>query len=249
MIRIAICNQKGGVGKTTTAVNLSAYLAISGKRTLLIDLDPQAAASSGLGISGNKTSYDLLMNAELEPVASEIENLFVIPASIDLAGAEIELADEPGRDFVLRESLENLKNFDYVIVDTPPNLGILTVNSINACERVLVPVQAEYYPMEALSRLWKVFDLLRKRLKVQISERYLVTMFDKRLRICREVEAELRKNLGEKVLKTVIPRNSRLAEAPSHGKPIALYDPDCIGARAYKLLSEEVISLEKRWWG
>ncbi|MCS7119399.1 MAG: ParA family protein [Archaeoglobaceae archaeon] len=247
MIRIAICNQKGGVGKTTTAVNLSVYLAISGKRTLLIDLDPQCAATSGMGIDGDKTSYNLMSGDNVKPIESSIKNLFIIPASIDLAGAEIELASEPNRDFVLKESLKKINRYEYTIVDTPPNLGILTINAMTACERVLVPVQAEYYSMEALSRLWRVFDLLKKRLKVDIKDKYVITMFDSRLKICREVEMELRKNLGDRVLKTIIPRNARLAEAPSYGKPIALYDPKCRGAKAYKLLSEEVISLEGRW--
>ncbi|MCS7119531.1 MAG: ParA family protein [Archaeoglobaceae archaeon] len=247
MIRISVCNQKGGVGKTTTAVNLSAYLALSGKKTLLIDLDPQAAATSGLGVKGDKTSYNLISGEETEPVATEVENLFIIPSSIDLAGAEIELANEPGRELILKEQVEKFQRYDYLIVDTPPNLGVLTVNAITACEKVLVPVQAEYYPMEALSRLWRIFELLRRRMKIDVRERYVVTMFDPRVRICKEVEAELRRILGEKVFKTIIPRNSKLAEAPSHGKPIALYDPECKGAKAYKSLSEEIIQLEGKW--
>lgn len=247
MIRISVCNQKGGVGKTTTAVNLSAYLALSGKKTLLIDLDPQAAATSGLGVNGDKTSYNLISGEETEPVATKVENLFIIPSSIDLAGAEIELANEPGRELILKEQVEKFQGYDYLIVDTPPNLGVLTVNAITACEKVLVPVQAEYYPMEALSRLWRIFELLRRRMKIDVRERYVVTMFDPRVRICKEVEAELRRILGEKVFKTIIPRNSKLAEAPSHGKPIALYDPECKGAKAYKSLTEEIIQLEEKW--
>ncbi len=248
MMRICVCNQKGGVGKTTTAVNLSAYLAHMGRRVLLIDMDPQAAATSGLGVSKvERTVYNVLVGeCQISDaiVRTEIEGLELVPSSMDLAGAEVELANEVGREFILRDAISNLDGYDYVIVDSPPSLGILTVNSMIACENLLVPVQTEYYSLEGLAQLLRTVELIKRRLRIPIRLRYLITMYDARTRLSKDVVAQLRDHFGDRVLKTVIPRNVKLAEAPSHGKPILLYDPECRGALAYKKLAEEVDGVE-----
>jgi len=247
MIRICVCNQKGGVGKTTTAINLSAYLALRGRRVLLIDTDPQAAATSGLGIENPEvTIYDVLVDGRLDEAITEteVEGLRLVPSSVDLAGAEIELANEVGREFLLRDVLDGLEGYDYIVVDSPPSLGILTLNGIIACGNVLVPIQAEYYALEGLAQLLNTTKLIEKRLRIPIKTRFLITMYDTRTKLSEEVKRQVLEHLGDRVFKTVIPRNVKLAEAPSFGKPIALYAPDSKGAIAYRKLAEEVDGVE-----
>lgn len=247
---IVICNQKGGVGKTTTAVNVSAQLALMGKRVLLVDMDPQGAATSGVGIEKEKlerTIYDVLVGeASMSDIVLEtkIDGLFVAPSNINLSGAEVELAGVVGREFILKEALDSVGSvYEFVIVDTPPTLGILTINAMVACNRMIVPVQAEYYALEGIATLLRTVDLIRTRLKNNIELKVLLTMYDKRLKLSKEVAGQVRDYFKDKVFKTVIPRNVRLAEAPSYGMPIHLYDSECLGARAYRKLAEEVIEL------
>jgi chromosome partitioning protein len=250
MKKICICNQKGGVGKTTTAVNLSTYLSSMGRKTLLIDMDPQSATTSGIGIDKSKldrTIYDVLLgecSIKDVIVKTQVENLDIVPSNMDLAGAEVELSNEVGREFILRDAIADLDGYDYLIVDSPPNLGVLTLNAMIACENLLVPVQAEYYALEGLAQLLRTAELITRRLRIPLKIRFLITMYDKRTRICDDVANQLREYFGDRVFKTVIPRNVRLAEAPSYGKPILLYDPNCKGAIAYKKLAEEVDSVE-----
>ncbi|HIH72488.1 MAG: Cobyrinic acid a,c-diamide synthase [Thermococcales archaeon 44_46] len=243
---ISIANQKGGVGKSTTAINLSAALALKGKRVLLIDMDPQGATTVGLGLrEASPTIYNVIVDeADIEDaiIPTEIEGLDLIPSNIALSGAEIELSSQIGREYILRNKLAKIKdNYDYVIIDTPPSLGILTMNSLVASDEVIIPIQAEYYALEGIGLLLKAIKLVRERLGIPIEIRgFLITMFDKRTNLSKEVREEVKRIFGEKVFKTMIPRNVRLAEAPSHGKPIFLYAPDSRGAKAYMKLAEEV---------
>ncbi len=243
--------RKGGVGKTATAVNLSAYLALMGRKILFIDMDPQAAATSGLGIGKNKlerTVYGILIGDRSIKdgiVQTEINGLDIIPSNMDLAGAEVELANEVGREFILRDSLADLDGYDYIIADSPPSLGILKINAMIACENILVPVQTEYYALEeGLAQLLRTVELIKKRLKVPLKLRFLITMYDARTRLSEDVASQLKEYFGDRVFKTIIPRNVKLAEAPSHGKPILLYDPECRGAIAYRKLAEEVDGID-----
>ncbi len=246
-VKIGICNQKGGVGKTTTAINLASYLAVFGRDVLLIDMDPQAAATSGVGIEKvDGTIYDVLVgdkSIEDVVISSKVENLSVIPSNISLAGAEVEFSNEVGREFLLKDALDSVE-FDYIIVDSPPNLGVLTLNAMIACVNLLVPIQAEYYALEGLAQLIKTINLIKKRLKIELKPRYLITMYDSRTKLSEEVSKQIREYFKDRVFKTIIPRNVRLAEAPSHGLPIHLYDESCKGALAYKKLAEEVDSVE-----
>lgn len=246
---IAIANQKGGVGKTTTAINLSASLAEKGKKVLTIDIDPQGNASSGLGIDKNSienTIYQLMIgDASVEEciISTEFKNLDIIPSNVNLAGAEIELIGVDNREYILRGHINKIKdNYDYVIIDCPPSLSTLTVNAMTTANTVLVPIQCEFYALEGLSQLIYTIDLVKERLNPDLSmEGVVFTMFDARTNLSLQVVENVKDNLHHKIYKTVIPRNVRLAEAPSHGLPINIYDPKSTGAEGYKQLAEEVI--------
>lgn len=246
---IAIANQKGGVGKTTTAINLSSCLAVAEKRTLLIDIDPQANSCSGLGIDRNRdepTIYDVLVdNVQLKDVLVDtaIPFLQLAPSNINLTGAELELVSTIARETKLRKSLEPMKGeFDFIIVDCPPSLGLLTLNTLTAADSVIIPIQCEYYALEGLSQLLNMVRLVQKNLNQQLKiEGVLLTMYDSRLNLSKQVAREVREYFGDKVYSSVIPRNVRLSEAPSFGKPIILYDIFCTGARGYMKLAKEVI--------
>lgn len=252
---IAICNQKGGVGKTVSAVNIAAYLAALGKKVLLIDFDPQANASSGLGINPKEISdsvyHGILGYANSADIIKVVPvlDLHVIPANEHLAGALIELVNLPEREHYLRRFINNLRsNYDYIIIDLPPSLSLLTVNGLVAAEEVLIPIQAEYYSLEGLGQLLGTINLLNQNLNLpggglKIAGA-LITMYDKRERLSREVEREVRRHFPHHVYLTMIPRSISLAEAPSFGKPIILYDPNSPGAQAYEKLAREIIEQE-----
>lgn len=247
MIKIAVLNQKGGVGKTTSVINLASYLGKSGKQVTVIDFDPQGNATSGLGVdkeSLNSTIYDVLINKDgLSDtlISTRFENISLVPTNQQLAGAEVELASAIGRELKLREALIGYET-DFVLIDCPPSLGLLTVNALVAADYVLIPVQSEYYALEGLSQLINIIQLVRESLNSQLKILGLVlTMADSRTSLADQVEAEVRKHFNELVFKTVIPRNVRLAEAPSHGKPISEHDRWSKGAKAYKNLSKEIM--------
>jgi chromosome partitioning protein len=250
---IAICNQKGGVGKTTTAINLSTFLAISGKRILLVDIDPQGNATSGLGINKHniKTSiYDLIID-EIDPkpviISTGIENLSLLPSTLSLTGAEVELVGIMGREYRLKKALSSIADgYDYIIMDCPPSLGLLTVNALAAATSVLIPIQCEYYALEGLSQLVNTINLVKDNINSSLFiEGVLLTMADFRTNLTNEVIKEARKVFKEKVYNTVIPRNIRLTEAPGFGKPIAIYDRLSIGATKYNEFTEELLGIKK----
>jgi chromosome partitioning protein len=245
---IGVCNQKGGTGKTTTAVNICSYMALASKKTLLVDIDPQGNATSGCGVdSKDKNSiYDVLMGqARIQDsiYPSPYPNLSVIPSDISLTGGEIELVNLNGRELRLKQEINKIRQeFDYIILDAPPSLGLLTVNVLAAADSLVVPIQCEYYALEGVSKLVHTVDLIRERLNPNLEiEGILLTMADFRTRLTLQVIEEVKRFFKDKTFNTIIPRNTRLAEAPSFGKPIPIYDNRCVGAKAYQSLTEEIL--------
>ena len=247
---IAIANQKGGVGKTTTSVNLSACLGELGQRVLLIDIDPQGNATSGLGIDKGKIEksiYDVLVDdipIKDTVIGTEVDNLKVLPATIQLAGAEIELVASMSRETKLKKAIDKIKNeYDFVIIDCPPSLGLLTINSLTAANSILVPIQCEFYALEGLSQLLKTITLIQDNLNQDlVLEGVVLTLFDSRTNLSGQVVQEVKNHFQQKVFKTIIPRNVRLSEAPSFGRPVIKYDPKSKGAEVYYNLAKEVLA-------
>lgn len=250
---IAFANQKGGVGKTTTCVNVAAYIAAMNKRVLLIDLDPQGNATSGVGVEkkqDTKTIYNVIDGDAIIDeviVPTEVENLSFIPATIDLAGAEIDLVQMPNRENVLKNRIARIRDrYDYIFIDCPPSLGLLTVNALTAANSIVIPIQCEFYALEGLTQLMNTIKLVKKHLNQDLDvEGVVLTMKDSRSNLINQVSQEIKAFFGKKVFETSIPRNIRLAEAPSHGAPIGLYDSASKGAKAYLDLAEEILHRNK----
>ena len=250
---LAVCNQKGGVGKTTTAVNMATALAAVGKRVCLIDLDPQGNATTGLGVKRSdikRSAYDLLFDADINAadltVATKVPGLYVLPSSIHLSGAEIELVTTKNREYRLRDALRKPLPFDYVILDCPPSLSLVTLNALVAVDAVVVPLQCEFYALEGLSHLVKTIDRVKAHFNPKLDiHGVLLTMYDPRNRLSGAVADDVREFFGDKVYKTVIPRNVRLSEAPSYGLPAIVYDMKCAGSQSYIALASEIIKREK----
>ncbi len=246
---MAIANQKGGVGKSTTAVNFTAYLGYYGFKTLVVDIDPQSNSTSGLGISLTQdmpSIYNVIISgvdAADVIVKASFPNLYVMPSSIQLAGAEVELVTSMKREYKLKEALDKIKDdYDYIVIDCPPALGLLTVNALSAAAEVIIPIQCEYYALEGLGQLLNTINLIKKNLNPDLEiAGALMTMYDPRIKLSEEVIAEVKNYFPQKIYNTIIPRNVRLSEAPSYGKPILFYDPECKGAQAYKNFTKEVI--------
>ncbi|NQT23509.1 MAG: ParA family protein [Candidatus Omnitrophica bacterium] len=246
---IAICNQKGGVGKSTTAINVSTYLALSNKKTLLIDLDPQSNATSGIGIDKHSVSFSIYNvlheHKSLQEIIvnTQVTNLSIAPSNLDLTGAEVELVNAMSREYRLQKEIDTIKEaYDFIIIDCPPSLGLLTINALTAATSVLIPVQCEYYALEGLSQLMNTVNLIKDNLNNKLKiEGVLLSMADFRTNLTKEVIDEVKKFFGDKVYNTVIPRSIKLTEAPGFGKPIALYDAGSIGAKAYESLAKELL--------
>jgi len=249
---IAIANQKGGVAKTTTAVNLSAWLSLMGQKVLLIDIDPQGNASTGVGVDKEAVEsciYDVVINSvPLKEViiTSAVENLDLVPATIELAGAEIELVGVAEREYVLKKALAEVKDsYEFIFIDCPPSLGLLTINALTAADSLLIPIQCEYYALEGLGQLLNTFQRVQQNLnKDLVLEGVLLTMFDGRTNLSIQVVDEVKKHFKDKVFRTIVPRNVRLSEAPSHGKPVMVYDRRSKGSEAYQELAKEVLGIE-----
>ncbi len=251
---IAIFNQKGGVGKTTTNINLAACLAIKGKKILILDIDPQGNTTSGVGISKKNledTTHEILIEDDYDPekaiMPTGIENLDIIPASVQLAGAEVELIELAGREKRLKRAIDILKpKYDYIFIDCPPSLGLLTINSLTAVDSVLIPIQCEFYALEGVSQLMSTIEIVKRNMNPDLEiEGVILSMFDGRTNLSVQVVEEVKKYFKEKVYTTVIPRNVRLAEAPSYGMPVIQYDPKSTGATAYMDFADEFLSAEE----
>lgn len=255
MKNICIFNQKGGVGKTTTNINLCANLAMQGYKILTIDIDPQGNTTSGLGFDKSKIDksiYDVIASdTSLEEVIKEselIENFYIAPSTMELAGAEVELINKENRETILRDKIAELpEKYDYIFIDCPPSLGLLTINALTAVESVLIPIQCEFYALEGVGQLVNTIQLVKQSLNKDIDiEGVIMTMYDSRTRLCNEVVEEVKKYFKDKVYESTVPRNIRLAEAPSYGLPIMLYDDKCKGAKAFQELTEEFINRQKK---
>lgn len=250
---ISFTNKKGGVGKTTTAINMSAYCADMGKKVLLVDLDSQGNATTGLGFSKSalkKSVYNVLIEDDsvaANVLPTQVKLLDILPANVDLTGAEVDLVYKRGRERILKNALDRVRaDYDYIFIDCPPSLGLLTINAWVASDSIIIPMQSEYYALEGVSQLMNTIAMVKQHLNPQlIIEGVVITMYDGRALISKQITAEIKKFFQTKLFEIIIPRNVRLAEAPSHGVPILLHDPKCVGARAYKALTEEFLSKQR----